>query len=84
MVECELTQIIINDTLDQQFIVIKEKDGARQFPIVIAIVEVGQRFGPHRFDYVDAGGKPVIGRLVAEFQIAWANSQRDFGARRQL
>lgn len=39
MVECELARIIINENSDQQYIFLREKDGARQFPIVIAIME---------------------------------------------
>jgi len=36
----ELSRIIINESSDQQLIVLKEKDGERQLPIVIGIVEV--------------------------------------------
>lgn len=36
----ELSKIIINETSDQQFIVLKEKEGERSFPIVIGIVEI--------------------------------------------
>ncbi len=36
----ELSKIIINETSDQQLIVLKEKGGSRQLPIVIGIVEV--------------------------------------------
>ena len=36
----ELSKIIINESSDQQLIVLKEKDGERQLPIVIGIVEV--------------------------------------------
>jgi len=39
MVECELARIIINENSDTQYIFLREKDGARQFPIVIAIIE---------------------------------------------
>lgn len=39
MVECELARIIINETLDEQYIFLREKGGSRQFPIVIAITE---------------------------------------------
>jgi hypothetical protein len=39
MVEVELTRIIINERSDQQVIVLKEKGGGRQFPIVIGIYE---------------------------------------------
>lgn len=39
MVECELARIIINENSDQQYIFLREKDGGRQFPIVIAITE---------------------------------------------
>jgi len=39
-IEMELSRIIINETSDQQIIVLKERDGHRSFPIVIGIVEV--------------------------------------------
>jgi len=39
-VEVELSRIIINETSDQQIIVLKERHGPRAFPIVIGIVEI--------------------------------------------
>jgi len=39
-VEVELSRIIINETSDQQIIVLKERYGQRGFPIVIGIVEI--------------------------------------------
>jgi bifunctional DNase/RNase len=39
-VEVELSRIIINETSDQQIIVLKERYGHRSFPIVIGIVEI--------------------------------------------
>ncbi len=39
-VEVELSRIIINETSDQQIIVLKEHHGQRSFPIVIGIVEI--------------------------------------------
>lgn len=39
-VEVELSRIIINETSDQQIIVLKERGGTRGFPIVIGIVEI--------------------------------------------
>jgi bifunctional DNase/RNase len=39
-VEVELSRIIINETSDQQVIVLKERHGGRSFPIVIGIVEI--------------------------------------------
>jgi bifunctional DNase/RNase len=39
-VEVELSRIIINETSDQQIIVLKERHGTRGFPIVIGIVEI--------------------------------------------
>ncbi len=38
--EVELSRIIINETSDQQIIVLKERNGQRSFPIVIGIVEI--------------------------------------------
>jgi len=39
-IKAELSRIIINETSDQQIIVIKERNGQRSFPIVIGIVEI--------------------------------------------
>jgi bifunctional DNase/RNase len=39
-IEMELSRIIINETSDQQIIVLKERHGQRSFPIVIGIGEV--------------------------------------------
>jgi len=39
-VEVELSRIVINETSDQQIIVLKERHGPRSFPIVIGIYEV--------------------------------------------
>ncbi|MHC4338158.1 MAG: bifunctional nuclease family protein [Planctomycetota bacterium] len=38
--EVELSRIIINETSDQQIIVLKERNGQRSFPIMIGIVEI--------------------------------------------
>jgi bifunctional DNase/RNase len=38
--EVELSRIIINETSDQQIIVLKERHGQRSFPIVIGIAEI--------------------------------------------
>lgn len=39
MVEVELSKIIIDEKRQDQIIVLKEKNGARQFPIVIGFLE---------------------------------------------
>lgn len=39
-VQAELCKIIINETVDQQIIVLKEKGGERAFPIVIGMNEI--------------------------------------------
>ena len=39
-VEVELSRILINESSDQQIIVLKERHGERSFPIVIGIVEI--------------------------------------------
>ena len=39
-VEAELSRVIINETSDQQIVVLKERNGKRNFPIVIGINEV--------------------------------------------
>jgi hypothetical protein len=38
-IEIELSRIIINETSDQQIIVLKERHGKRSFPIVIGMME---------------------------------------------
>lgn len=39
MIEMQLARIVIRETSDQQCIYLREKGGARQFPIVIGIFE---------------------------------------------
>jgi bifunctional DNase/RNase len=39
MVEMQLFRIVIRETSDQQYIYLREKDGSRQFPIVIGYNE---------------------------------------------
>ena len=39
-IACELSRIIINETIDQQVIVLKERNGDRAFPIVIGMNEI--------------------------------------------
>jgi hypothetical protein len=39
MIQVELTKIIIDERRQDQIIVLKEKDGERQFPIVIGFME---------------------------------------------
>jgi uncharacterized protein len=39
MIEMQLSRIVIRETSDQQCVYLREKGGARQFPIVIGIFE---------------------------------------------
>ncbi len=39
-IEVELSRIVIDETSDQQIIILKEKEGDRNLPIVIGIVEI--------------------------------------------
>jgi bifunctional DNase/RNase len=39
MIEFELSRIVINETIAEQLIVLKEKTGSRMLPIVIGILE---------------------------------------------
>jgi len=39
-IEIELSKIVINETVDQQVIVLKERAGDRSFPIVIGMGEI--------------------------------------------
>jgi bifunctional DNase/RNase len=39
-IEVELSRIIINESTDEQIIVLKERNGDRSFPIVIGITEI--------------------------------------------
>ena len=38
-VRMDLARIVINDESEQQIVILKERDGPRQFPIVIGVVE---------------------------------------------
>lgn len=38
-VQMELARLILSETSDEQYIILREKDGARAFPIVIGSVE---------------------------------------------
>ena len=38
-VRMDLARIVISDTSDQQIIILQEREGARQFPIVIGVTE---------------------------------------------
>lgn len=38
--EVELSRLVINETSEQQIVVLKERHGERSFPIVIGIVEI--------------------------------------------
>lgn len=38
-VRMDLARIVISETSEQQFIVLRERDGSRQFPIVIGLTE---------------------------------------------
>lgn len=38
-VRMDLARIVINDSSEQQIIILKERDGDRQFPIVIGVTE---------------------------------------------
>jgi len=61
MVEVELVRIIINDNSDQQYIFLREKDGQRQFPIVISIVEA---MAIDRFVKEQATARPLTHELL--------------------
>ena len=63
MVECELARIIINENSDQQYIFLRERDGARQFPIVIAIVEA---LAIDRFVKDQGTQRPLTHELLSE------------------
>lgn len=39
MIQCELSKIIIDEKRQDQIVVLKEKEGDRQFPIVIGFLE---------------------------------------------
>lgn len=51
LVSMYLSKIVISETQDQQYIVLREHDGPRQFPIVIGIFEaaaIDRRVKDHR------------------------------------
>jgi len=63
MVECELARIIINENSDQQYIFLREKQGSRQFPIVIAIMEA---LAIDRFVKEQQTQRPLTHELLSE------------------
>jgi len=40
LIECELSRVVMSETRDRQIVVLKEKDGEREMPIVIGPFEV--------------------------------------------
>ena len=56
-VKVELSRIIINETSDQQIIVLKEHHGERNFPIVIGIAEIV--FMTVSFDWLVGFSRPL-------------------------
>ena len=73
-VEVELSRIIINETSEQQIIVLKERLGKRSFPIVIGIVEKGiEPPRPMTHDLLDS----VIENLGAKIEKIVINDLRN-------
>ncbi len=67
MVEAELARIIINDALEQQQIWVREKDGGREFPIVIGPTEA---LAIDRFVREDETPRPMTHDLLHEIVAA--------------
>jgi len=42
MVECELVRIVMQETSDQQYIYLREREGSRTFPILIGVAEASE------------------------------------------
>lgn len=60
LVECELTRVVMSETRQKQVIVLKERGGERQVPIVIGWTEV---FAIHRFVNDEAPPRPLTHEL---------------------
>lgn len=60
LVECELTRVVMSETRQKQVIVLKERGGERQVPIVIGWTEV---FAIHRFINDEAPPRPLTHEL---------------------
>jgi len=61
-VPCELARIIISEDMDGQMIFLREKEGARAFPIIIGIYEA---YAIHRKINNDATPRPLTHDLLA-------------------
>lgn len=70
LIECKLARLLMSETSDQQIIYLKEKEGNRQFPIVIGLFEV---YAIHRFINKEPPPRPLthelIGGILSELDI---------------
>jgi bifunctional DNase/RNase len=62
LVECELARVVMSETQDRQFVVLKEKDGERRMAIVIGPYEV---FAIHRVINDQPTPRPLTHELLS-------------------
>ena len=60
-VECELAKVVMSENQDRQVIILEEKEGERQLPIIIGLFEV---FAIHRFLNNEPPPRPLTHELV--------------------
>ena len=60
-VECRLVKIVMSESHDHQVVVLREKDGARQFQIVIGLFEI---YAIHRFVNEEPLPRPFTHELI--------------------
>jgi len=60
-VECELAKVVMSENQDRQVIILEEKEGGRQLPIIIGLFEV---FAIHRFLNDEPPPRPLTHELV--------------------
>lgn len=69
-VECRLVKIVMSESHDHQVVVLREKDGSRQFQIVIGLFEV---YAIHRFVNDERLPRPftheLIGNILSDLDV---------------
>ena len=60
-VECRLAKVVMSESHDRQIIVLQQKDGERQFPIIIGFFEV---YAIHRFVNNEPPPRPLTHELI--------------------
>jgi len=60
-VECQLAKVVMSESHDRQIIVLQQKGGERQFPIIIGFFEV---YAIHRFVHNEPLARPLTHELI--------------------